>query len=57
MIARHDRRRGARRASHRPLRLLAAFAHERGFLIVYERSGVELNLADVYELTGMAVVA
>ena len=36
--------------------LVAASADQRGFLIIYERPGVELNLADVYELAGMAVI-
>jgi hypothetical protein len=38
------------------LPLVAASADQRGFLIIYERPGTELNLADVYELAGMAVV-
>lgn len=36
--------------------LVAASADQRGFLVVYERPGTQLNLADVYELAGMAVV-
>ena len=38
------------------LQLVAASADQRGFLVVYERPGTQLNLADVYELAGMAVV-
>ena len=38
------------------LPLAAASADQRGFLVVYERPGTQLNLADVYELAGMAVV-
>ena len=36
--------------------LPAASADQRGFLVLYERPGTQLNLADVYELAGMAVV-
>lgn len=39
------------------LPLVAASADQRGFLIIYERPGSQLDLADVYELAGMAVVA
>jgi hypothetical protein len=39
------------------LPLVAASADQRGFLDIYERPGAQLNLADVYELVGMAVVA
>jgi hypothetical protein len=38
------------------LPLPAASADQRGFLVVYERPGTQLNLGDVYELAGMAVV-
>jgi hypothetical protein len=38
------------------LPLVAASADQRGFLIIYERPGTQLNIADVYELAGMAVV-
>ena len=38
------------------LALAAASADQRGFLVIYERPGHSLNLADVYELAGMAVV-
>jgi len=38
------------------LPLAAASADQRGFLIIYERPGHSLNLAEVYELAGMAVV-
>ena len=52
------RRSALRRAPLAPKRLPlpAASADQRGFLIVYERPGTQLNLADVYELAGMAVV-
>ena len=46
----------ARRALPKRLALVAASADQRGFLVVYERPGAQLNLADVYELAGMAVV-
>ena len=46
----------ARRAERVRLPLVAASADQRGFLIIYERPGTQLNLADVYELVGMAVV-
>ena len=39
------------------LPLVAASADQRGFLVIYERPGTHLNIADVYELVGMAVVA
>ena len=39
------------------LPLIAACADQRGFLVIYERPGANLDLADVYELVGMAVVA
>jgi len=45
-----------RRTSAKRLPLVAASADQRGFLIVYERPGAQLNLAEVYELAGMAVV-
>ena len=48
----------ARRANRKQrLPLAAASADQRGFLVVYERPGAQLNLADIYELAGMAVVA
>jgi hypothetical protein len=46
----------ARRAERSGLPLVAASADQRGFLVIYERPGTQLNLADVYELVGMAVV-
>jgi hypothetical protein len=46
---------GRRRAVRR-LPLAAASADQRGFLVIYERPGHELNVAEVYELAGMAVV-
>ena len=46
-----------RRAPRSGLSLVAASADQRGFLVIYERPGSHLNLADVYELAGMAVVA
>jgi hypothetical protein len=49
-----DRRRRAPRSG---LNLVAASVDQRGFLVIYERPGSHLNLADVYELVGMAVVA
>ena len=50
--------RDSRRRAPRPgLNLVAASADQRGFLVIYERPGSHLNLADVYELAGMAVVA
>ncbi len=36
--------------------LAAASADQRGFLVIYERPGHQMNLAEVYELAGMAVV-
>jgi hypothetical protein len=48
--ARRDQARGS-------LPLVAASADQRGFLVIYERPGSLLNVADVYELVGMAVVA
>ena len=49
--------RNAVRHSRQPsLPLVAASADQRGFLIIYERPGTQLNIADVYELAGMAVV-
>lgn len=51
-----DRRNTARRAERSGLPLVAASADQRGFLIIYERPGTQLNIADVYELAGMAVV-
>lgn len=52
-----ERRAIARRVRKTSLPLAAASADQRGFLVIYERPGAELNLADVYELVGMAVVA
>ena len=46
----------ARRAKKFGLPLVAASADQRGFLVIYERPGSQLNIADVYELVGMAVV-
>ena len=46
-----------RRPTRAGLNLVAASADQRGFLVIYERPGSHLNLADVYELAGMAVVA
>jgi hypothetical protein len=46
----------ARRTERPSLPLAAASADQRGFLVIYERPGTQLNLADVYELAGMAVV-
>lgn len=46
-----------RRALRHGLNLVAASADQRGFLVIYERPGSQLNIADVYELAGMAVVA
>jgi hypothetical protein len=46
-------------ATRRPsarIRLAAATADQRGFLVIYERPGARLDLADVYELAGMAVI-
>jgi hypothetical protein len=51
-----NKRDAARRAERPGLPLVAASADQRGFLIIYERPGTQLNLADVYELVGMAVV-
>ena len=51
-----ERRKVGRRVRKAGLALVAASADQRGFLIIYERPGTELNLADVYELVGMAVV-
>jgi hypothetical protein len=45
-----------RRAWEAGLPLAAASADQRGFLVIYERPGTQLNLADVYEMVGMAVV-
>ena len=56
MIALSETRNTARRTSTRRLPLVAASADERGFLLVYDRPGTRLSLADVYELAGMAVV-
>ena len=52
-----ERREVGRRVRKTSLPLVAASADQRGFLIIYERPGTQLNLADVYELVGMAVVA
>ena len=49
-------RRDGRRIRRTRLPLVAASADQRGFLVIYERPGTQLNLADVYELVGMAVV-
>jgi len=46
-----------RRSPRAGLNLVAASADQRGFLVIYERPGSHLNLADVYELAGMAAVA
>jgi hypothetical protein len=46
----------ARRSDRLDLQLVAACADQRGFLVIYERPGTQLNVADVYELAGMAVV-
>ena len=51
-----ERREVGRRVRKMGLPLVAASADQRGFLIIYERPGTQLNLADVYELAGMAVV-
>ena len=50
------KRDAARRVERPSLALLAASADQRGFLIIYERPGSHLDIADVYELAGMAVV-
>lgn len=49
-------RKEARRSDRLDLQLVAASADQRGFLVIYERPGTQLNVADVYELAGMAVV-
>jgi hypothetical protein len=51
-----ERREVGRRIRRTGLPLVAASADQRGFLVIYERPGTHLNLADVYELVGMAVV-
>ena len=51
-----ERREISRRVRKTGLPLAAASADRHGFLVIYERPGTELNLADVYELAGMAVV-
>ena len=51
-----ERREVGRRIRRTGLQLIAASADQRGFLIIYERPGTHLNLADVYELAGMAVI-
>lgn len=51
-----DKRTLTRRAERSGMPLAAASADQRGFLIIYERPGSQLDLADVYELVGMAVV-
>ena len=51
-----DLRDAARRAKRSGLPLAAASADQRGFLVIYERPGTQLNLADVYEMAGMAVI-
>jgi hypothetical protein len=49
--------RNAVRYFRRPrLQLVAASADQRGFLVIYERPGSQLDIADVYELAGMSVV-
>jgi hypothetical protein len=49
--------RDAVRHLRRPsLPLVAASADQRGFLVIYERPGSQLDIADVYELAGMSVV-
>jgi hypothetical protein len=55
-MALSETRNTARRTSTRRLPLVAASVDERGFLLVYDRPGTRLSLADVYELAGMAVV-
>jgi len=51
-----DQPTNARRSARPGLPLVAASADQRGFLIIYERPGTHLNLADIYELAGMAIV-
>ena len=51
-----QKRDAARRVERPTLPPVAASADQRGFLIIYERPGSQLDLADVYELAGMAVV-
>ena len=51
-----ERREIGRHVRKTSLPLAAASADQRGFLVIYERPGTQLNLADVYELAGMAVV-
>jgi hypothetical protein len=51
-----EKRDAARRSDRSSLPLVAASADQRGFLVIYERPGAQLNLAEVYELAGMAVV-
>jgi hypothetical protein len=52
-----SKKRDATRRTDLPgLRFAVASADQRGFLVIYERPGAEPNLADVYELGGMAVV-
>ena len=54
---RRSARRHPRRATKSPsLRLAAASAGQRGFLVIYERPGTTVSVADVYEMAGMAVV-
>ena len=58
MLFSPETRDAARRNQARgSLPLVAASADQRGFLVIYERPGSLLNVADVYELVGMAVVA
>jgi hypothetical protein len=45
-----------RAAANRRIPLVAASADQRGFLVIYERPGSQLNVGDIYELAGMAVV-
>lgn len=52
-----EQRDAAHRSAAVRLPLVAASADQRGFLVIYERPGSVLNVADVYELVGMAVVA
>jgi hypothetical protein len=52
-----EKRDAARRAATKRIPLVAASADQRGFLVIYERPGSQLNIADIYELVGMAVVA
>lgn len=51
----HEPTPAARRLVSR-LPLAAASADQRGFLVIYERPGHNLNVGEIYELAGMAVV-